>query len=44
MTIKGCVCGHSIDDHLENEGEQVIAGECARCDCQCYEEEENEEL
>lgn len=38
-----CVCGHTIDDHIEQINGEAIAGECLRCNCMEYEEEVNYE-
>jgi hypothetical protein len=37
--IQRCTCGHSIDSHIESNGDEMVAGECVECDCQIYDEE-----
>lgn len=40
-----CKCGHAIDEHLEQVGGKVIAGECFKCDCKKFEPKgENKEV
>ena len=36
MNKQICICGHSIDEHIEQVKGKAIAGECSKCDCHYY--------
>lgn len=39
ITIETCICGHSINDHEDDDGNGEFC-ECSRCECEKYVERE----
>jgi hypothetical protein len=37
-----CMCGHTIDNHIEQVNGKAIAGECKKCECHYYCQQVNE--